>query len=167
MGPDHPVRVASGDCMCDFVSRWVQINLNVKFIYCSSLFKLEKCAEVKYDSLNIMSTKSLNTFGNDFGMDIFLCMVLLQHYTVRDRHKTHSSRFRNNSWGQRICPLNHTRVFLPQNEWHMTYTKLSWPKLKKDLPLLDFLDFLLSPDLELKATAGALLIELKPSVCRH
>lgn len=113
LGPDHPVRVASGDCMCDFVSRWVQINLNVKFIYCSSLFKLEKCAEVKYDSLNIMSTKSLNTFGNDFGMDIFLCMVLLQHYTVRDRHKTHSSRFRNNSWGQRICPLNHTNLSFP------------------------------------------------------
>jgi len=37
---------------------------------------------------------------------------------------------------------------------------------KKDLPLLYFLDFL-SPDFELKATAGALPMELKPSACRH
>ncbi len=44
----------------------IPIKLIVKFVYCSSLFKLEKCAEVKY--LNIMSTsKSVNTYGNDFG----------------------------------------------------------------------------------------------------
>lgn len=88
LGPDHNVRVASGE--------YVSVN---KFDFKVSLLfvKLEKCAEVKFDRLNIMSTKSLNTFGNDFCTEIYLCVVLLLHDTVRDRNKTHSSRFRNNS----------------------------------------------------------------------